>query len=149
MVWGGITARNRTQLVIIDGNLNAATYRDDVLAPAVVPFLQRHGPGIILQQDNARPHAARAVQQYLQQQQVDVLPWPANSPDLSPIEHVWDEMKRQLRRLPHAPTTLVELQGHLVRIWNNIPQNFHANLFASMRRRCTAVVNANGGHTRY
>ena len=148
MVWGGITARNRTQLVIIDGNLNAATYRDDVLAPAVVPFLQRHGPGIILQQDNARPHAARAVQQYLQQQQVDVLPWPANSPDLSPIEHVWDEMKRQLRRLPHAPTTLVELQGHLVRIWNNIPQNFHANLFASMRRRCTAVVNANGGHTR-
>jgi hypothetical protein len=46
MVWGGITARNRAQLVIIDGNLNAATYRDEVLAPVVVPFLQRHGPAL-------------------------------------------------------------------------------------------------------
>ena len=88
MVWGGITARNRTELVIIDGNLNAARYRDEVLAPVVLPFMQRHDPGVILQQDNARPHTARIVQQYLQQQQVDVLPWPANSPDLSPIEHV-------------------------------------------------------------
>jgi hypothetical protein len=50
MVWGGITARNRTQLVIIDGNLNAATYRGEVLAPVVVPFLKLQGPGIILQQ---------------------------------------------------------------------------------------------------
>ena len=148
MVWGGITAHNRTELVIIDGNLNAARYHDEVLAPVVLPFMQRHGPGVNLQQDNARPHAARIVQQYLQQQQVDVLPWPANSPDLSPIEHVWDEMKRQLRRLPHATATLVELQRHLTRIWNNIPQEFHANLLASMRRRCTAVVDEDGGHTR-
>ena len=65
MVWGGITARNRTDLVIIDGNLNAARYHDEVLAPVVVPFLQRLGPGVILQQDNARPHTARVVQQYL------------------------------------------------------------------------------------
>jgi hypothetical protein len=66
MVWSDITARNRTKVVIIDDNLNAATYRDEVLVPVVVPFLQCQGPGIILQQDNARSHAARAVQQYLQ-----------------------------------------------------------------------------------
>ena len=58
-------------------------------------------------------------------------------------------MKRQLRRLPHATGTLVELQRHLTRIWNNIQQRFHANLLASMRRRCTAVVDADGGYTRY
>ncbi|XP_067656240.1 uncharacterized protein [Haliotis asinina] len=146
MVWSGITARNRTALVIIDGNLNATRYRDKVLAPVDVPFLQHHGPGVILQQDNTRPKTARAVQQYLQQQQVDVLLWP----DISPTEHVWDEMKRQLLRLPHAPSTLVELQRQLIRIWNNIPQHSHANLFASMRRsRCTAVVDADGSHTRY
>ena len=65
---------------------------------------------------------------------------------LSPIETKWDEMKCQLAGgLPYASATLVELQTHLTRIWNNIPQQFHANLTASMRRRCTAVVDADGG----
>lgn len=55
------------------------------------------------QQDNARPHVARVVKDFMTQQKVDVLHWPAVSPDLSPIEHVWDEMKRRLRRLPNQP----------------------------------------------
>ncbi|GFV47870.1 uncharacterized protein TNCV_3414871 [Trichonephila clavipes] len=51
-------------------------------------------PGAIYQQDNARPHTARLSQQCLQG--YDVLPWPARSPDLSPIEHVCDALGRQL-----------------------------------------------------
>ena len=86
------------------------------------------------------PDPTHIVQQYLQKQQVDVLPWPANSPDLSPIEYVWDEMKQQ-------------------RLWNSrdispeYETTSHSNsmlmLLASMRRRSTAVVDADGGHTRY
>jgi hypothetical protein len=49
-----------------------------------------HGPGITFQHDNARPHTARVVGHVLNENDVDVLPWPANMPDLSPIEHVWD-----------------------------------------------------------
>jgi hypothetical protein len=52
---------------------------------------------------------------------VDVLPWPAVSPDRSPIEHVWDEMERRLRHLPNQPVTLAEMGLALIRIWNNIP----------------------------
>jgi transposase len=55
---------------------------------------------------------------------VDLLPWPAVSSDLSPIEHVWDEMERRLRHLPNQPVTLAEMDPALIRIWNNIPQAF-------------------------
>jgi transposase len=58
--------------------------------------------------DNAQPHVARVVRAYLTQQNVDLLPWPAVSPDLSPIEHVWGEMERRLRHLHQTirPITL-------------------------------------------
>ena len=78
-----------------------------------------------------------------------MLPWPAVSPDLSPIEHVWDEMKRRLRHLPNRSVTLAEMGPALIRIWNNIPQAFFNNLVRSMRRRSQACINANDGHTRY
>ena len=55
MVWAGISYWNHTQLVVIDGNLNAQKYRDRVLAPHVVPLLQNHGVISVFQQDNARP----------------------------------------------------------------------------------------------
>lgn len=149
MVWGGITATGRTALQLVNGNLTAARYRDEILQPHVIPFIQNHGNNVTLQQDNARPHVARVVQNFLQQQNVNLLDWPAVSPDLSPIEHLWDEMDRRLRRLPNPPVTLAELGPALVNIWNNIPQAFVRNLVSSMRRRCVACIDANGGHTRY
>jgi hypothetical protein len=60
-----------------------------------------------------------------------------------------DEMVRRLRHLPNQPVTLAEIGLALIRIWNNIPQAFFNNLVGSMRRRCQACINANGGHTRY
>ena len=114
-----------------------------------MPFIQTHGRQITLQQDNARPHVAHVVTDLLLRQNIDTLPWPAVSPDLSPIEHVWDEMKRKLRQLPNQPVTLAQLRQTLVNIWNGIPQAFFNRLISSMRRRCQACVNAGGGHTRY
>ena len=78
-----------------------------------------------------------------------IAPWPAISPDLNPIEHVWDIMGRQLRLIDPQPQNNDQLFDCLRNAWNNIPQQQLSTLIGSMRRRCTAVVNANGGLTQY
>ena len=136
MVWGGVSQHHRTELVVIAGNL----------LPHVVPFLQPH-PDMTLQHDNATSHTARPVWDFLQDRNFSFLPWPAKSPDLNPIEHVWDLLGLRVRAIPLR--NVREFAGALVEVWGNISQQELANLVQSTRRRCTAVLNAAGGHTRY
>ena len=89
MVWGGIMGRRKTNLIVVQGNLNAQGYTNQILQPEAVPFLQRHGPAILMH-DNARPHVARIFRQFLNRHNVNVLSWPVVSPDMNPIEHIWD-----------------------------------------------------------
>ena len=63
MLWVGISYGQRTQLHIIDGNLNAQRYHDEILRPVVVPFIRRHH--LMFQHDNARPHVSRICTQFL------------------------------------------------------------------------------------
>ncbi|UYV62834.1 MAPKAP1 [Cordylochernes scorpioides] len=97
MVWGAIAYDSRSPLLRIQGTMTAQQYVDDVLRPVTLPYLQGV-PNALYQQDNARPHTARISQQALQD--VQMLPWPPYSPDLSPIEHVWDIIGRRLHALP-------------------------------------------------
>ena len=103
----------------------------------------------MLQDDNARPHRARIVQQFLQHNNVDHLDWPARSPDLSPIEHVWYILGQRVRQRVPRPRTLQALGAALQEEWRRIPQLQIARLIRSMRRRCVACIDATGGHTRY
>jgi transposase len=62
---------------------------------------------------------------------IRVLPWPALSPDLTPIEHLWDKLGRRVRHRQNQPETLQELRDPLVHEWNNIPQAFIQRLIGS------------------
>ena len=95
MVWDGIMGRGKTNLVVVQGNLNAQGYTNQILQPEAVPFVQRHGPAILMH-DNARPHVSRTCRQFLNRNNVNVLPWPAVSPDMNPIEHIWDYLGKKI-----------------------------------------------------
>ena len=109
MFWAGISMARKTQLVTIRGNLNAQRYINEVINPHVLPIAQQGGPNFIFQQDNARAHTARVVQNHFAQNGVNVKEWPASSPDLNPMEHCWDALKQQVYR--HVDnTTLAQLE---------------------------------------
>ena len=102
--------------------MNTTRYRDEIIQVHVIPFVQVQQCNITIQQDNSRPHVARVAMDFLAQQNLDVLPWPAVSPALAPIEHVLDVMQRRLRALPNRPVTLAALDQTLVKICNGIPR---------------------------
>ena len=152
MVWAGFTSHHKTQLVFLDfgrgrgRGLTAQHYIDQVLRPIALLFIVAH-QGTVLQQDNARPHAARLTQNFLTTHNVPTLPWPALSPDLNPTEHVWDYMKRKIRS--RNVNNVQQLRRAIADNWNNLPVRFLHRLVGSMRRRCTAVIGVHGGHTHY
>ncbi len=146
MVWAGVCYVQWTQ-VHFDGILNAQRYRDEILRPIVVPFIHDHH--LMLQHDNARLHVARICTQFLEAENIPVLAWPAYSPDMSPIEHVWDALDRRIRQRVPVPANIQQLHTAIEEEWINIPQATINNLINSMRRRCVALREANGGHTRY
>ena len=100
-----------------------------------------------LSHDNATSHTARSVRDFLQDRNISALPWPEKSTDPNPIEHGWDLLDRRVTARAIPPRNVWELAGALVEEWGNISQQELANMVPSMRRRCTAVLNAAGGHT--
>ncbi|UYV74771.1 hypothetical protein LAZ67_12000909 [Cordylochernes scorpioides] len=140
MVWGAIAYDSRSPLLRIQGTMTAQRYVDDVLRPVTLPYLQGV-PNALYQQDNARPHTARISQQALQD--VQMLPWPPHSPDLSPIEHVWDIIGRRLHALPQ-PRSEDELWQMVEREWRAIPQDAIRTLIDSLPRRVAACIAVRG-----
>ena len=99
-VWGCFSFDCKLDLYVLDGNLTGQKYRDNVLAPHVVPHFDNHALADrpMFMDDNARPHRARIVQHFLQQEAVQTIPWPAMSPDMNPIEHVWDFIGQKINQ---------------------------------------------------
>ncbi len=84
-------------------------------------FHPRASPHV--QHDNARPHDARIGTQFLEAENIPVLARPAYSPDMSPIEHVWDALDRRIRQRVPVPANIQQLHTAIEEEWTNIPQS--------------------------
>ncbi|GFW00921.1 DDE_3 domain-containing protein [Trichonephila clavipes] len=122
--------------------LTGQRYADDIHGPHVGPFLNVL-PGIIFQQDNARSHTARVAQDFLHHFQT--VPWPARSPNLSPGEYVWDQLKWQMPLCYSVHDLELAVQD----LWTYFSQDNIRCLINSMPDRVAACISAAGGPTRY
>jgi transposase len=142
---------SKLDLYVLDGNLTGQKYRDNVLAPRVVPYFDNHALADrpMFMDDNARPHRARIVQHFLQQEAVQTIPLPAMSPDMNPIEHVWDFIGRKINQRNPKCQNIDELRTAILHEWQQFPQERLRRLVGSMTRRVTELHNKPGRYTRY
>ena len=101
----------------------------------------------IFQDDNTRPHRARFVDDFLRVNNVNRMDWPAMSPDLSFIEHVWNVLGRAVHARLQGNSTLQGLRQFLRKEWAQIPQQTISNLLYSSKDRVHECRQSNGGYT--
>ena len=146
MMWEVISYNTRPLLVFLYGKVNSACYIPQVVNPVLLPFLRQESDELF-QQENAHPYSAAATQCALCG--VNQLPWPARSPDLSPIEHVWNMMKGETHLFPEAATTIAELRQRMQDAWDNLSQDDIRHLYGRFHARIHACVSSRGKYTTY
>ncbi|GFV95456.1 histone-lysine N-methyltransferase SETMAR [Trichonephila clavipes] len=129
MVWAGIMINGRTRLhVVANGTMTGQRYIDEVLLPHVRLFRGAVGDKFVFMDDNATWHRTLAVQDCLDSEGIQCLVWPARSPDLNPIENVWDALGRQVAGRNYHPTNKNTLIRALTEEWDKLPQQLLDNV---------------------
>ena len=134
-----------------EGGVDGQRYRDEIL-PLVneirLDFIVKNdGVEPIFMQDNASIHKAHATIDLLKKMDLIILNWPANSPDLNPIENIWSLLKNRIGK--HFPKTREEVKAAVEKEWNLLKDTEMFDFVKSMKERLQAVIDVEGGHTRW
>ncbi|GFW28919.1 transposable element Tcb2 transposase [Trichonephila clavipes] len=143
----GVGLYARRPLIIRDGPLTARRYRDEILRPVVVPYAAAIGDDFILMDDNSRPRRAHLVEDSLFEEEIIRMEWPACSPNMNLIEHVWDPLGRRVAGRQPPPQTFQELERALLEEWDRIPQLVINSLIDSMPQRSSTLLAVRGNHS--
>lgn len=143
MIWGCIAASGVGRIRIVQGMMNSKQYIE-VLEKTMLPSAQQLvGQDFIFQDDNAPCHRAKSVQQWMKKHGVQVLDWPAQSPDLNPIENLWSKIGYEISK--KHPTNKQELIEAIIAAWNRIvTKEYIKKLVYSMPQRCRLVIRNKG-----
>ena len=151
MMWGCMLWEGPGYACKIDGRMDGELYvkiMQDELQESLA-YYNKRADRVIFQQDNDRKHTCKKAQAYFKTQNYDILWWPAQSPDLNPIEHLWTHLKKKLSQYEEPPNGMLELWECVQKEWDAIEPEVCQNLIESMPRRIKALLRARGGYTKY
>ncbi|CAF1225235.1 unnamed protein product [Rotaria sordida] len=142
--WGVISATGTSCCKLYNQNMNSALY-GDVIENELIPsinmwHLETNG---IYQQDNAPYYKTRDIKALFEDLSINILPWPAHSPDLNPVENLWAIIDKKFKKIPMH--TIQELNESLRSEWLSVESTICANLIKSMPKRIAEYVKAKGG----
>ena len=146
--WGCFSSSDVSSLIFIDGNMTCESYRE-ILENDLLESVEKLGMSHdwIFQHDNDSKHRAAIVANWLNRNGMERLHWPSFSPDLNRIEHLWDEVERQLKK--KQPKSHNELKESLIEVWHGIELPTLEKLVDSVPNRLNEVIRTKGYPTRY
>jgi transposase len=149
MVWAGFWKSGVLPICFISTRMNSNDYislLDDVL----ISFLdERDDEDFTFMQDNASIHASKATLGWLKEKQISVMPWPACSPDLNPIENLWGILAAKIYGNGKQYRTVLELKYAIKEAWATVERSTLESLINSMPNRIFSVIQVNGAQTKY
>ena len=151
MVWGAIWTGGRSELILCEGSINAAKYVE-ILKKGLLPIYSRSGlrrRSTLFMEDGAPCHSAKLTKDWQARNGIHCLPWPSQSPDMNPIEHLWAILDRKLRQRSGKPSSEEDLFANLQSAWLSISQAKVDELIKSMPERVRTLKAAKGRSTRY
>lgn len=154
MFWGCFNASQKGPSVFWEkewGSITSESYCQHIV-PVIEGWIrlnEREGRHLTFMQDNARAHWAAATREELRQRSIELIDWPAYSPDLNPIEMVWNKMKNYIQEHFGEKMSYDRLRAAVKEAWEAVPQSYLTELIQEMPKRCQAVIDARGMHTRY
>lgn len=151
MIWSVISGKGTGRLYVVKGTMKQDQYKE-VLNSRLLPQLRDwfpNGEPFVFMQDGAPCHTAKSIKTFLDEKSVPLLAWPGNSPDMNPIENVWELIKREVAK--DVITTKTRPLEKIIHVWNHHPelQETVQSCINSMPKRIQALIAAKGGSTKY
>jgi transposase len=149
MVWAAFCSLGTLDIAFVSTSMNSEEYQQ-VLNNHLLPYLRRfRRKPLVFQQDNASVHRSHSTNAWMQEHHINVLPFPARSPDLNPMENLWGIIVRDIYANNRQYQCIQDLRIAILQAWNRIDKTTILNLMNSMPNRLFQVINRSGGLSDY